>query len=187
MIMLKYPSRSNLNCLFVVLRGLGRGCRILWPILDCRHPRDREDHYHWWKIVDSNHSREDLIYSQAIVSERLLLSNLIYSIPHDRTLSGCGLYLIGLEPMTYRLPPIVLPTTTKGWINLYLERESNPRPFHVKEIRSRYAIEVKCMFLNFPLINIQTKCILYREMVTLHSKVGYEPSSVLDLSAFWWT
>ena len=46
MIMLEYPSRSNLNCLIVVLRGLGRGCRILEPILDCRHPRDRENHYH---------------------------------------------------------------------------------------------------------------------------------------------
>ncbi len=44
---------------------------------------------------------------------------------------------------------------------LYLERESNPRPFRVKEIRSRYAIEAKCMFLNFLLINIQTKYILY--------------------------
>jgi hypothetical protein len=28
---------------------------------------------------------------------------------------------------------------------------------------------------------------LYREMVTLHSIVGYEPSMVLDLSMFWWT
>jgi hypothetical protein len=26
MIMLEYPSRSNLNCLFVVLRCTGRGC-----------------------------------------------------------------------------------------------------------------------------------------------------------------
>jgi hypothetical protein len=34
------------------------------------------------------------------------------------------------------------------------------------------------MFLNFPLINIQTKCILYREMVSSHSIVGYEPSMV---------
>ena len=44
---------------------------------------------------------------------------------------------------------------------LYLERESNPRHFRVKEIRSHYAIEAKCMFLNFLLINIQTKYILY--------------------------
>ena len=117
MIMLEYPSRSNLNCLIVVLRGLGRGCRILEPILDCRHPRDRENHYHWWKIVDSNHSREDLIYSQVAVSERLLLPN------------------------------------------LYLVVESNHFPLHVKQIRFRYANKVKCMFLNFPLINIQTKCI----------------------------
>lgn len=43
---------------------------------------------------------------------------------------------------------------------LYLERESNPRPFRVKEIRSRYAIEAKCMFLNFLSINIQTRYIL---------------------------
>lgn len=76
MIMLEYPSRSNLNCLIVVLRGLGRGCRILEPILDCRHPRDRENHYHLWVVVDSNHSRKDQIYSLAAVSERLLLPNL---------------------------------------------------------------------------------------------------------------
>ena len=70
---------------------------------------------------------------------------------------------------------------------LYLERELNPHHLYVRQIRSHYAIEAKCMFLNFPLINIQTKCILYREMVTLHSIVGYEPSVVLDLSMFWWT
>jgi len=29
---------------------------------------------------------------------------------------------------------------------LYLERESNPRPFRVKEIRSRYAIEASVSF-----------------------------------------
>lgn len=38
MIMMEYPSRSNLNCLIVVLRCTGRGCRILLPMLDCRHP-----------------------------------------------------------------------------------------------------------------------------------------------------
>ena len=42
---------------------------------------------------------------------------------------------------------------------LYLERELNPHHLYVRQIRSRYAIEAKCMFLNFPLINIQTKCI----------------------------
>jgi len=41
-------------------------------------------------------------------------SQLIYSISHDRTLSGCGFYLAGLEPASYRLPPIVPPTATKG-------------------------------------------------------------------------
>ena len=61
---------------------------------------------------------------------------------------------------------------------LYLVVESNHFPLHVKQIRFRYANKVKCMFLNFLLINIQTKYILYREMVTLHSKVGYEPSPV---------
>ena len=41
-------------------------------------------------------------------------SQLIYSISHYRTLSGCGFYLAGLEPASYRLPPIVPPTATKG-------------------------------------------------------------------------
>jgi hypothetical protein len=33
MIMLEYPSRSNLNCLIVVLRGLGRGVLNSWTYL----------------------------------------------------------------------------------------------------------------------------------------------------------
>jgi len=115
MIMLKYPSRSNLNCLFVVLRGLGRGCRILEPILDCRHPRDRENHYHLWVAVDSNHSREDLIYSQVAVSERLLLP--IYTFLLDR---------LSVKPI------------------LYPEMESNHHHLYVRQIRSHYAIGANC-------------------------------------------
>ena len=46
MIMLKYPFRFNLDCLIIVLWCTGRGLWILEPILDCRHPKDRENHYH---------------------------------------------------------------------------------------------------------------------------------------------
>ena len=76
MIMLEYPSRSNLNCLIVVLRGLGRKgdefLNLSW-IVDIREIE--KTIIILWKIVDSNHSREDLIYSQVAVSERLLFSN----------------------------------------------------------------------------------------------------------------
>ena len=77
LIVLEYPSRSNLNCLIVVLRGLGRKgdefLNLSW-IVDIREIE--KTIIILWKIVDSNHSREDLIYSQVAVSERLLLPNL---------------------------------------------------------------------------------------------------------------
>ena len=119
--------------------------------------------------MDSNHSPKDQIYSLAAVSERLLLPKLKLSrgepIFHF-LLDSCSLLTI-VHTVTTREPNLIfvlLKFKTFYCSNfrfLYLERELNPHPFRVKEIRSRYAIEAKCMFLNFLLINIQTKYILY--------------------------
>ena len=64
-----------------------------------------------WKIVDSNHSREDLIYSQAIVSERLLFSNIHF----------------------------LLREYSENWAS-YPEMELNHHHLYVRQIRSHYAI-----------------------------------------------
>jgi hypothetical protein len=78
MIMLEYPSRSNLNCLIQVLSVHRQGVQNSLTYIGLSTSGYRENHYHLWKVVDSNHSRKDLIYSQVAVSERLLLSNLYF-------------------------------------------------------------------------------------------------------------
>ena len=62
--------------------------------------------------MDSNHSREDLIYSQGAVSERLLFSNIHF----------------------------LLREYSENWTS-YPEMESNHRHLYVKQIRSHYANE----------------------------------------------
>jgi hypothetical protein len=61
---------------------------------------------------------------------------------------------------------------------LYPEMELNHHHLYVRQIRSHYAIGAKCMFLNFPLINIQTKCILYRWVGLNHRHLPYERSAL---------
>ena len=161
MIMLEYPSRSNLNCLIVVLRGLGRGCRILEPILDCRHPRDRENHYH------SGQQWTGTTPKRTWFTVRLPYPNdFCYPI-----------FVLHIFKTFY----------CSNFRFLYPEMELNHHHLYVRQIRFHYAIGAKCMFLNFPLINIQTKCIRTEKWYRTILEIDMSHLRSPDPSAFWWT
>jgi hypothetical protein len=159
--MLEYPSRSNLNCLIVVLRGLGRGCRILEPILDCRHPRDRENHYH----CGQQWTRTTPVRTRFTVW---------LPYPND----FCYPIFVLLKFKTFYC---------SNFRFLYLVVESNHFPLHVKQIRFRYANKVKYMFRFRPLSNIQTECFRTEKWYRAILEIDMSHLRSPDPSAFWWT
>ena len=146
LIMLEYPSRSNLNCLIVVLRGLGR-------------KGDEFLNLSW--IVDIREIEKTII---------IVGSSGLEPLPWGPDLqSGCRI------------------RTTFATQFLYPEMELNHHHLYVRQIRFHYAIGAKCMFLNFPLINIQTKCIRTEKWYRAILEIDMSHLRSPDPSAFWWT